>query len=102
VGDVPYYTEDDADFNKPNNLGVDSVPKLILRDLDEAVTLLPDDPRNNQAGRATKWKALAYKGRVQMLYRRLRRRIDDAAERAGQQRRTVRPRSELRSRLDGL
>jgi hypothetical protein len=65
-GNVPYYTEDDAGFDKPNDLGIDSVAKLILRDLDEAVTLLPDDPRNNQAGRATKWKALAYKGRVQM------------------------------------
>jgi len=65
-GNVPYYTEDDANFDKPNNLGIDSVAKLILRDLDEAATLLPPDPRNNQAGRATKWKALAYKGRVQV------------------------------------
>src|SRR2546427_369549 len=23
-GNIPYYFEDDADFNKPNNLGVDS------------------------------------------------------------------------------
>jgi len=65
-GNIPYYTEDDADYNKPNNLGVDSVPKLIIRDLDTAFALLPADPRNSQAGRATKWKALAYKGRVQM------------------------------------
>jgi hypothetical protein len=65
-GNVPYYVEDDVDFFKPNNLGIDSVPKLILRDLDTAFALLPDDPRNNEAGRATKWKALAYKGRVQM------------------------------------
>ena len=65
-GNVPYYTEDDADVNKPNNLGVDSVSKLILRDLDTAFAVLPADPRNNQAGRATKWKARAYKGRVQM------------------------------------
>src|SRR5438067_9251846 len=35
-GNIPYYTEDDATFNKPNNLGVDSVPKLIMRDLDTA------------------------------------------------------------------
>ncbi len=65
-GNIPYYFEDDANFNKPNNLGVDSVAKLILRDLDTAFALLPADPRNNQTGRATKWKALAYKGRVQM------------------------------------
>jgi len=65
-GNVPYYVEDDVDFFKPNNLGIDSVPKLVMRDLDTAFALLPDDPRNNQAGRATKWKALAYKGRVQM------------------------------------
>jgi len=65
-GNIPYYTEDDADVNKPNNLGVDSVAKLILRDLDTAFAVLPATPRNNQAGRATKWKALAYKGRVQM------------------------------------
>ena len=65
-GNIPYYFENDADVNKPNNLGVDSVAKLILRDLDTAFALLPADPRNNQAGRATKWKARAYKGRVQM------------------------------------
>src|SRR5437867_4716902 len=65
-GNIPYYVEDDASVNKPNNLGVDSVGKLILKDLDAAIALLPEDPRNNQTGRATKWKALAYKGRVQM------------------------------------
>jgi len=65
-GNIPYYTEDDVDYNKPNNLGVDSAAKLIIRDLDTAFALLPAQPRNGQAGRATKWKALAYKGRVQM------------------------------------
>jgi len=65
-GNVPYYVEDDVDFFKPNNLGIDSVPKLVMRDLDTAFALLPADPRNSQAGRATKWKARAYKGRVQM------------------------------------
>ena len=65
-GNIPYYTDDDVSFNKPNNLGVDSAAKLIIRDLDTAFKLLPAQPRNNQAGRATKWKALAYKGRVQM------------------------------------
>jgi hypothetical protein len=65
-GNIPYYVETDANFNKPNNLGVDSVAKLIMNDLDTAFALLPADPRNSQAGRATKWKARAYKGRVQM------------------------------------
>jgi len=65
-GNIPYYTDDDVSFNKSNNLGVDSAAKLIIRDLDTAFALLPAQPRNNQAGRATKWKALAYKGRVQM------------------------------------
>jgi hypothetical protein len=65
-GNIPYYFESDTVSNKPNNLGVDSVAKLIIRDLDTASALLPADPRNAQAGRATKWKARAYKGRVQM------------------------------------
>jgi len=65
-GNIPYYTETDADFNKPNNLGVDSVAKLIISDLDAAIALLPATPRNGQVGRATKWAATAYKGRVQV------------------------------------
>jgi hypothetical protein len=65
-GNIPYYVETDPDFTKPNNLAVDSIPKLIMRDLDTAFALLPADPRNNQKGRATKWKARAYKGRVQV------------------------------------
>jgi hypothetical protein len=65
-GNIPYYVETDVSFNKPNNLGVDSASKLILQDLDTAIALLPADPRNGETGRATKWKARAYKGRVQM------------------------------------
>src|SRR6266699_2999651 len=65
-GNIPYYVENDADFNKPNNLGVDSVAKLIISDLDAAIALLPATPRNGQVGRATKWAATAYKGRVQV------------------------------------
>jgi hypothetical protein len=65
-GNIPYYVESDVSFNKPNNLGVDSASKLILQDLDTAIALLPADPRNGETGRATKWKARAYKGRVQM------------------------------------
>src|SRR5438477_7497453 len=67
-GNVPYYYETDTDFRKPNNLGVDSVPKLILKDLDSAIVLLgpSTSPRNGEAGRATSWTAKAYKGRVQI------------------------------------
>lgn len=65
-GYAPYYVEDDTDFRKPNNLGSDSVVKLILRDLDEAISLLPETPRNGNVGRATQWTAKAYKGRVQV------------------------------------
>jgi len=65
-GNIPYYFEDDANFSKPNDLGVDSVAKLIIKDLDAAIALLPATPRNGQVGRATKWSATAYKGRVQI------------------------------------
>src|SRR6266851_4116816 len=67
-GNVPYYYETDTDFRKHNNLGVDSVPKLILKDLDSAIVLLGPSktPRNGEAGRAMSWTAKAYKGRVQI------------------------------------
>ena len=67
-GNVPYYYETDTDFRKPNDLGADSVPKLILKDLDSAIVLLGPSktPRNGEAGRATSWTAKAYKGRVQI------------------------------------
>jgi hypothetical protein len=61
---IPYYTEDDTDFRKSNE-GVDPIP-LILADLDEAISLLPETPRNGQDGRVTLWTARAYKGRVQV------------------------------------
>ena len=63
-GSIPYYTEEDTDFRKPNT-GTDPVT-LILADLDEAISLLPPAPRNGQAGRASAWTARAYKGRVQI------------------------------------
>jgi len=66
-GNIPYYNETDTDYRKPNNLGADSVAKLILADLNTAIGLLPDAPRNNEAGRANVWTARAYKGRV-LLY----------------------------------
>src|SRR5260370_37055597 len=67
-GNVPYYYETDTDFRKPNDLGVDSVPKLILKDLDSAIVLLGPSkpPRNGEAGRAMSWTAKAYKGRVKI------------------------------------
>jgi hypothetical protein len=62
-GNIPYYREDDADFRKPN---IDSaaVTTEILKDLDSAIKLLPTSPRNGQKGRADRWTAKAYRGRV--------------------------------------
>ncbi|UCG84748.1 MAG: RagB/SusD family nutrient uptake outer membrane protein [Gemmatimonadota bacterium] len=59
---IPYYNESDTDFRK-TNVGVDVVDS-ILRDLDQAISLLPATPRNGEVGRATRWTAKAYKGRV--------------------------------------
>jgi hypothetical protein len=61
-GNVPYYFEDDVDFRKPNDLGAAEVANLIIADLDAAIALLPNTPRD--AGRASAWTAKAYKGRV--------------------------------------
>src|SRR5690606_15699976 len=63
-GNIPYYTETDEDFRKPNT-GTDPVP-LILADLDAAASLLPESPRKGEVGRVTAWTARAYKGRVQV------------------------------------
>jgi hypothetical protein len=71
-GKVPYYHENDTDpatgraFVLANNLSPDSVAGLIMADLDTAIVLLGDGPRNGDAGRASKWTARAYKGRVQV------------------------------------
>jgi hypothetical protein len=62
-GNIPYYKESDTDFRK-TNVGV-SAPDSILADLDAAIALLPTTPRNGEVGRATRWTAKAYKGRVQ-------------------------------------
>jgi hypothetical protein len=62
-GNIPYYTEEDTDFRE-TNVGVDAIA-LILADLDQAIGLLPETPRYQEAGRATSWTAKAYKGRVQ-------------------------------------
>ena len=64
-GNIPYYREDDTDFRKPNEQSAAVVADLI-KDLDSAIVLLSVTPRNSQVGRATKWTAKAYKGRVQM------------------------------------
>ncbi len=67
-GNIPYYYETDTDFRKANDLGADSVAKLIIADLNAAIALLPPTPRNGQVGRATSWAARGYKGRV-LVYR---------------------------------
>ena len=64
-GNIPYYTEDDADFRKANGTAADAIT-AILKDLDTAIGLLPTTPRNGNVGRATVWTAKAYKGRVLM------------------------------------
>jgi hypothetical protein len=67
-GNIPYYREDDTDFRKANNTdpvaGAAAVANEILADLNAAIPLLPDAPRNGQAGRASAWTARAYKGRL--------------------------------------
>src|SRR5438876_1695184 len=67
-GNVPYYYETDQDYRKANDTdpvrGADSVARKILADLDAAIALLPVTPRFGETGRATRWTARAYKGRV--------------------------------------
>jgi starch-binding outer membrane protein, SusD/RagB family len=67
-GNIPYYKETDTDFRKANNTnattGSSEVVTAILADLDAAIALLPVTPRN--VGRASRWTAKAYKGRVQV------------------------------------
>jgi starch-binding outer membrane protein, SusD/RagB family len=62
-GNIPYYTEEDTDFRKPNT--GDPLP-MILADLDEAIRLLPVTSRFGHRGRVNQWTARAYKGRVQV------------------------------------
>jgi tetratricopeptide (TPR) repeat protein len=64
-GNIPYYREDDEDPRK-SNITQAEVGVEILKDLDAAIAKLPETPRNGNVGRATKWAAKAYKGRVQM------------------------------------
>jgi len=63
-GTIPYYSDenDTLDFRKPN-AGVNDTT-AILKDLDSAFVLLPAAPRNGDKGRASRWTAKAYKGKV--------------------------------------
>jgi starch-binding outer membrane protein, SusD/RagB family len=62
-GNVPYLRETDTDIRKASENKA-AVGADILKDLDAAIASLPDAPRNGQVGRATKWTATAYKGKV--------------------------------------
>lgn len=62
VGGIPYYRENDLDFRK-TNVGTDALAE-ILADLNAAIGLLGDTPRNLDKGRVSAWTARAYKGRV--------------------------------------
>jgi hypothetical protein len=63
---VPYYRENDTTDYRVANEAKTAVEADILKDLNDAIGLLPATPRNGQVGRATSWTAKAYKGRVQM------------------------------------
>ena len=71
-GHVPYYTEADSEpvaqggFRKANDLPLATIINNIIADLNQAASLLPATPRGGDKGRATRWTALAYKGRVQV------------------------------------
>src|SRR5881275_986412 len=71
-GHIPYYFEGDTTpvtlggFRKANDVPLDSIVKLVIADLNSAIALLPATPRNGDLGRATRWTARAYKGRVQV------------------------------------
>src|SRR5213078_2779882 len=68
---IPYYTEADSTpvtdggYRKANDLPLTQIINNIIADLNQAITLLPATPRGGDKGRATKWTAMAYKGRVQ-------------------------------------
>lgn len=62
-GNIPYYREDDTDFRKANETSAEAIADIVA-DLDAAIAKLPDTPRDK--GRAGKWTAKAYKGRVQV------------------------------------
>lgn len=61
---IPYFFEND-EVNIKSNQGV-PVIENIISDLQEAISLLPETPRNGAVGRVTSWTAKAYLGRVQI------------------------------------
>lgn len=60
---IPYYFEDDDDYRKSNE-NVDAIGNIIT-DLQNAISLLSEEPRNGEVGRATSWTAKALLGKVQ-------------------------------------
>lgn len=62
-GGIPYFTETDTTFKKPQ-LSESETLAAVLADLDQAISLLP--ATQNDVGRATVWTARAYKGKVQV------------------------------------
>jgi len=62
-GGIPYYTEADTAYKKPQ-LSASETLNAILADLNTAIGLLPTTQA--QVGRATVWTARAYKGKVQV------------------------------------
>lgn len=69
-GGVPLVLEvltADSDLNRPRNLTSECVTQII-KDLDDAISLLPDSYDGDDFGRITKGTAMAYKGRVLMHY----------------------------------
>lgn len=58
-GNIPYMTEEDTDFKKPNT---EDIAPRILADLDLAISLLPESQAD--IGRVNKSTAQAYKARV--------------------------------------
>ncbi|TFH22825.1 MAG: RagB/SusD family nutrient uptake outer membrane protein [Bacteroidia bacterium] len=62
-GNIPYYTEEDTDFRKPN-VGSNAISKIV-EDLLNAITLLPEEQA--AVGRATRWTAKALLGKVQVF-----------------------------------
>jgi starch-binding outer membrane protein, SusD/RagB family len=58
---VPYYTETDVDFQKPND---QPVLPLVIKDLEAAIALLPTN--KTSAGRVDKTIATAYLGKAKL------------------------------------
>ena len=68
-GKVPYLYWDDTLNIRKAPLEPPAVAAEIMKDLDLAIAKLGDAPRKGNVGRATKWTAMAYKGKLQMYLR---------------------------------